>query len=158
MERNRKLSIIADPSTLLLGMLTTTIGIGFSLGFILYFTITGEHRDVIGSLCILGPIMVLYIVATVFALPRWYTRITLLPESVIIKTALRSPIERSYKYYQYVYRAWYWHGSPIGVGMNVDYIVISHRRMRDEELTNINQPRRAPTSLRSIIPPKHTGS
>lgn len=139
MNNARKLCLIADPSTLLFGVLVTTTGLGLSIGFIIYFATTGDRSDVIGSLCILGPTIGLFIFAAVSASPRWYTRITFLPEGVVVKTALRKPVEKPYKYYQYVYKAWYWHGSPIGVGKNVDYIVISHRRLRDKELANINQ-------------------
>lgn len=140
MERSRKLSIIADPWTLLLGALCMTIVIGGCAGVILFCWITGDRKDILGSLAVFGTMGVLAVLTGILALPRWLTRITFRPESVIIKTALRRPVERPYKYYQYVYRAWYWHGSPVGLGMNVAYIVISHRRMRDEELTNINQP------------------
>ena len=160
MKHPSKLSLIADPNTLLLGVFATTIGFGLCIGFAIYFIITGERQDIIGSLCVLVPIMGLLIVAVALALPRWYTRITLLPESVVIKTALRHPVERQYKYYQYVYKAWYWHGSPIGIGKNVEYIVISHRRLCDEELVSINQLspdndvlkiRYSPKTYRSLI-------
>lgn len=139
MIQRSKLSIIADPGTLFLGILATTVGFCLCSGIVIHYVFWGELYDVVGSLCVFGTLDVLCILVAIIALPRWYTRITLLQESVIIKTALKQPIERPYKYYQYVYKAWYWHGSPIGVGKNVDYIVISHRRLRDEELANINQ-------------------
>lgn len=140
MNHTSKLSIIADPGTLFLGTLATFVGFCSCTGFVIHYAIIGEREDVIGVSCIFGTLAVLSILVAIIASPRWYTRITFLPESVIIKTALKHPVERQYKYYQYVYKAWYWHGSPIGVGKNIDYIVISHRRLRDEELGSINQP------------------
>lgn len=139
MKQPCKFSLITDPGTLLLGVLLTTIEFCGCAGFVAYSVITGERKDIIGSLCVFGTLAVLSILVAVWVSPRWYTRITLLQESVIIKTALKHPIKRPYKYYQYVYKAWYWHGSPIGIGKNVDYIVISHRRLREEELESINQ-------------------
>ena len=138
MNHVKKLSLITDPGTLLLGVLLTTIEFGICSSFVVYYVITGERQDIIGSLCVFGTLAVLSILVAVLVSPRWYTKITFLKESVFIKTALKRPIKRSYQYYQYVYKAWYWHGSLIGIG-KTDYIVISHRRISDEELGAINQ-------------------
>lgn len=66
-------------------------------------------------------------------------RITFSEESVTIHPFFSKPMQKSYKHYQYVYKACYWHGSPIGIGIIKNYIVISHRRLNDAELCNINQ-------------------
>ncbi len=135
----KPLSIIADPWVALMGLVYTVVNSSALIGAIFYFCINGDKHDVIGALSTFGTTEILVIMVVIWVSPQWFTKISFLPDAVLIKAARRKPVERSYKYYQYVYKAYYWHGSPIGVGKNIDYIVISHRRLKDEELSNINR-------------------
>lgn len=133
----KPLSIIADPGLAMMGLIYAIVFLGLSIGQILYYLLTGE--DIIGVLSVFGTIGIVIALSIYLMIPQWYVKITFLPNGVQIKPARKMPTERPYKYYQYVYKAYYWHGSPIGIGTNVYYMVISHRRLKDEELCNINQ-------------------
>ena len=135
----KPLSIIADPGLAMMGLIYTVVISTIFIGAILYFCINGDKHDVIGVLSTGGTLEILLIIVIIWVLPQWYVKITFLPDGVRIKPARKKPTERPYKYYQYVYKAYYWHGSPIGIGTNVYYIVVSHRRLKDNELCNINQ-------------------
>ena len=68
---------------------------------------------------------------------KWFVKITLDKTGIITKSGLKKAVVRPYSDYHYIYRGWYWHGSG-GFGKNVYYIVLSHRRLSDKQLQQIN--------------------
>ena len=68
---------------------------------------------------------------------KLYVKVTLDETGIITKSGLKKAVVRPYSDYHYIYRGWYWHGSG-GFGKNVYYIVLSHRRLSDKQLQQIN--------------------
>lgn len=117
------------------GLIFIIVYPGLSMGFALHCLFSGETEGVF----FFGALWILMITLVYWTIPQWFIKIIFLPDGIRIKAARKKPTVRPYKYYQYVYKASYWHGSPIGIGIIKDYIVISHRRLNDAELCNINQ-------------------
>ena len=76
---------------------------------------------------------------TLLVLPKAYCKLTFTSDTIRIKRALHKPVCHSYDYYSYVYRATYWHGSPVGIGYFPQFLVLSHRFLRQNELNGINE-------------------
>lgn len=98
-----------------------------------------DQRDINYLWIFSGIVFVLYFTFLIYILPRAYCKLTFTPDTIQIKRALRKPVCRSYDYYSYVYRATYWHGSPVGIGYFPQFLVLSHRFLRQNELNGINE-------------------
>ena len=96
------------------------------------------RSDETGVIVFFGIMAIAVIFIAVFVSPQWFVLLTFLPVGIQIKPAWKKAVVRPYEYYAYVNKACYWHGTPIGIGKTMDYIVFSHRRMKDEELKAIN--------------------
>ena len=130
MEKN-KLTILAD-STLCWMYLLYTLAIAACDAFV--FAVS----DSAGVRIVFMVPSAVWVGVLIFTSNQWLMLLEFRPDGIYMKPGVYKRTLRPYKYYPYVSKAWYWHGSPIGAGKNVDYIVISHRRLRDEEIRNIN--------------------
>ena len=106
------------------------------------FTLPPSYYGSFTDRCITTGIFVCFSVAFVgiyiFVLPQLYVRITLRPSGIETKAARKKPVVRPYTDYHYFYRASYWHGTPLGIGKDVYFIVLSHRRLKNAEIYAIN--------------------
>lgn len=137
-EKQKRIRILADPQLSLMGLLYIVVMLGSSL-FIMLTTILRGRNDELGVAILFGILAAAIILIAVFVSPQWFVWLEFLPTGIRIKPAWKKAVERPYKYYAYVNRAGYWHGTPVGIGKTVDYIVFSHRRLKDEELYAINR-------------------
>ena len=130
--------IIADPSLFLMAIIYIILNDGCCLIAIIWLIMRNrpEERGVIVIGFVLQIILTLILVLVG---PQWFVRLIFLPTGIQMKPAWKKATERPYKYYAYVNRAWYRHGTPVGIGKTKEYIVFSHGRMNEEELHAINR-------------------
>lgn len=75
----------------------------------------------------------------ILCLPRWLMILTLDEKEITFRGDYFKPYTKSYNQFPYVYIATYRHGSLIGLGVKVRYIVISQIKLTEYELTHINR-------------------
>lgn len=136
-------SLIADPTAMSMAFVFVVVLAPLSLYApvleIKQFIQTGDKIGIIpasiGGLVLCAGAIISFILLA----KQMCIRIIFSESSLTIHPLFSKRYQKDYKHYQYVYKASYWHGSPIGIGIIKDYIVISHRRLNDAELCNINQ-------------------
>ena len=130
-------SFLENPSLLAMGISLNVVIIVAFISVLWWVYMGGD--EIFWGIIICGTIELLMVGASLLALPQWYTKITFTEDSIQVKRAFHKPICHPYKHYSYVYRATYWHGSPLGIGYYPQFLVFSRRSMRQVELENINQ-------------------
>ncbi len=146
---NKKYRIIADPTSSAMLLTFAVIGSGLCFHVIvdaLIETDFGRHytsfmrtaTDFVGVVVMFFVLWLLLMVTCFLLAKQMCVRITFTENAVTIHPLFSKPVQRAYKYYPYVYKGGYWHGSAIGVGKWVDYIVFSHGYIKKDDLLRIN--------------------
>ena len=128
--------ILADPWLSLMALTYIIVVPGGAFGMAIW---TYLDHDSTGVVLFFGVLGLLNGALAVMCMSQWFVFITFLPDVIRIKPVRKKATERPYRDYAYVYKARYWHGSPIGVGKYVNYIVISNRWIKDAQLNSINE-------------------
>jgi hypothetical protein len=132
MKKTIRYTILADPSLLWMYVILAAVIEGISI----YYSIV--IKDNLGVDIFLLMQEIGWLLILVWSSNQWFMRLSFRQNGILLLPGVRKSVLRPYKYYQYVYKARYFHGSPIGVGYMRYYMVFSHRRLTDIELNNIN--------------------
>lgn len=142
MKKKQGYRIIADPRAMAMAIAFVIVLVPCSLSAAVWemkeFIHTGDKSGIIPSWIGGGCLCVAAIVSFVLLMKQMCVRITFAADAVTIHPLFTKPVRRPYKYYPYVFKGGYWHGSPIGVGKWVDYIVLSHGYIKNDDLMRIN--------------------
>ncbi len=108
--------------------------------------------DVFSIRCIWGVILMLFYVGMVIASKRILTFVTFDSDGISFWTPfIRSSI-CEYRRYSHIYPASYFHGTPLGFGSRVAYVVFSQKYLSDKILMNINHLANSPEVFKIRMP------
>ena len=100
--------------------------------------------DVFLVQCIWVVLLILFYVGMVIASKRILTFVTFDSDGISFWTPFMRSQICEYKKYSHIYSASYFHGTPLGFGSRVPYVVFSQKYLSDTILMNINQLANSP--------------
>ena len=167
MKREKKIKIYCDKQTMVLGVIWTTVSIISCLAFTI-LTSVGliETTNDTAFIIFWGLLGIACILSSVLTMPRWAAYITLDKNGIYFHSPFHKKSFQPYSLNSYIYRAKYFHGSAVGLGYYRDFIVISQKRLTNDELEHINNvgvskevikikySKRNMLALKSVLPDK----
>ena len=136
----KKIIICANP-TLFWAYIVVILGVmgGICISMIVLFSTVWRTGSLNGEgQWFFGVLLFLLYISTALVAPRWWIFITLSENGIKYKAAFHKSVVNPYSAYRYIYRGTYWHGSLFGVGYRPQYLVLSQRRLKSDELAQIN--------------------
>lgn len=141
--KNKNVKIFAHPVLLFCGLITETFQLVICIITVVLletgFYQAKSEEDKIGCQVIFIIIALGVIVGAILCLPRWLITIEFAEDVIVYRSAFSKAVKRSYNYYPYIYKAWYFHRGIIPVGYRANYIVLSQKALSPAELECINQ-------------------
>lgn len=169
--KDKKVKIFAHPVLLFGGLMSEAFQLVICIITVILLEIgfypANSKEDKIGCQVIFIIIALGVIVGTILCLPRWLVRIEFSEDAIVYHSAFTKAVKRSYNYYPYIYKAWYFHGGVIPIGYRAIYIVLSQKVLSPAELEHINQvaisdsvikirySKRVYDKLLHVLPQKH---
>lgn len=104
--------------------------------------------EVFSIRCIFVVILILLYVGMVIASKRTLTFVTFDSDGISFWTPFMRSQICEYKRYSHIYPASYFHGTPLGFGFRVPYVVFSQKYLSDKILMNINHLANSPEAFK----------
>lgn len=139
---DKKYRMIADPTAsamvIVFVIVLCLVCLDIIIGAVTFYNSTGDDSGLVTVIVVFSLFLMTTIITSYFLAKQMCVRIIFDKDTITIHPLFKKPFQRAYKYYPYVYKGGYWHGSPIGVGKWVDYIVLSHGYIKNDDLMRIN--------------------
>lgn len=100
--------------------------------------------DVLSIRCIWGAILILFYVGMIMASKRILTFVVFDRDGISFWRPFMGFTVCEYRRYSHIYPASYFHGTPLGFGFRVPYVVFSQKYLSDEIIMNINRLENSP--------------
>lgn len=143
LKKKQEYRMIADPRAMTMAIVFVIVLVFCSLSAPVWeikdFIRTGDKTGIVPACVGGGCLCIGALVSFVLLTRQMCVRIVFAKAGITIRPLFGKSAYRPYSYYPYIYKGGYWHGSPVGVGKWVDYIVLSHGRIRDADLLRVNE-------------------
>lgn len=133
-----RVKIIAFPELFIGGIIYITIFSAVCLSMIILFGYEGIADEPIKCQILFGTLLIAHLITCLLCMKRWFIIMVLTREGIEYYTLFRKPVKKTYNNFPYIYIAEYRHGTLIGIGNKMKFVVFSSRRLTDHERTHIN--------------------
>ena len=135
--KNRNLFVFQDPLLTVVASIWTVVCVILCLWF--YSFINKESNDAMIGYIVCSFMLLGIITCPVICAPQWYTVIRFSKDNIYILVPFKKSCILNYTNFPYVYIAYYYHWSLVGLSIRREYIILSNMRISDGVLKKANQ-------------------